>query len=255
MTNAQELELTESLEDYLEAIFRVIMKNQVARPKDILKQMNVAGGSLTGALRILAKRKLINYVPYELITLTSQGAVIAERVFRRHEQLRNFLCGVLQVEYSAADAAACKMEHVIPTDIIDKLVRFAAFIEKCPRGGNLWISGFEHQCDMDSSCSQCDQCVKMIVEKIETQKKINAQKQTVHKPLNQLFPGEKGRIVELKKSTGVYRRLIELGATPGTVVEVELTDSREAPIKILLRGYALSLSEKEAEGIVVNVVS
>jgi Mn-dependent DtxR family transcriptional regulator len=53
--------LSESLEDYLETILDLEKTNKVARVKDIAEKMGVLRGSVTGALKNLAEKKLINY--------------------------------------------------------------------------------------------------------------------------------------------------------------------------------------------------
>ena len=53
--------LSASLEDYLKAIFRIVAVKQAARAKDISARLNVSNSSVTGALRTLADRGLINY--------------------------------------------------------------------------------------------------------------------------------------------------------------------------------------------------
>ena len=63
--------LSASLEDYVEVIYHLERSNRVARAKDIADQMNVQRASVTGALKALAGRGLINYSPYSYITLTS----------------------------------------------------------------------------------------------------------------------------------------------------------------------------------------
>ena len=79
--------LSESLEDYLEAIFHIESKKQAARAKDIAQRLNVKNSSVTGALHSLSEKGLINYAPYDLITLTPKGKTVANGVVRRHEAL------------------------------------------------------------------------------------------------------------------------------------------------------------------------
>jgi DtxR family Mn-dependent transcriptional regulator len=86
--------LSESLEDYLETILDLEKTNKVARVKDIAEKMGVLRGSVTGALKNLAEKKLINYEPYSFITLTRKGATIAREITRRHEVLKDFLHNV-----------------------------------------------------------------------------------------------------------------------------------------------------------------
>ena len=55
------VQLSASLEDYLEAIFRLINEKGAAKAKDIANHMKVKRPSVTGALKSLAKKNLINY--------------------------------------------------------------------------------------------------------------------------------------------------------------------------------------------------
>ena len=106
--------LSASLEDYLEAIFHIVAEKHAARAKDIGKRMRVSRSSVTGALHTLAGKGLVNYAPYDLITLTKKGEAAAQDVVRRHEVLREFFVRVLAVDADDADEAACKMEHAVP---------------------------------------------------------------------------------------------------------------------------------------------
>lgn len=123
--------LSESLEDYLEAIHKIQKEKRAARAKDIVMAMGVSNASVTGALRALAEKKLVNYAPYDLITLTDRGQRTAEGVIRRHQTLRSFLTEILGVEDDAADEAACKMEHAVSKDVLDRLSKFVARARTC----------------------------------------------------------------------------------------------------------------------------
>ena len=117
--------LSASLEDYLEAIYHIVAAKQAARAKDIAARLKVSGSSVTGALHALAKRELINYAPYDIITLTDEGHRIAADVVRRHCVLRRFFTDVLDVPHAEADDAACRMEHAIPRAILQRIIAFA----------------------------------------------------------------------------------------------------------------------------------
>ena len=114
----QSSRLSDSLEDYLEAIFHIEEAKQAARAKDISERMHVAGSSVTGALQSLAKRKLINYSPYDLITLTEKGREAAKDIVRRHGVLRRFFVDVLDADPGEAEKSACRMEHALPPGIM-----------------------------------------------------------------------------------------------------------------------------------------
>jgi DtxR family Mn-dependent transcriptional regulator len=52
-----------SLEDYLEAIYHIVHEKQAARAKDIVERLGVKNSSVTGALRVLSGKGLINDAP------------------------------------------------------------------------------------------------------------------------------------------------------------------------------------------------
>ena len=125
----QNLNLSESLEDYLEAIYLLAKQDKVARSKDIADKLNVAKSSVTGALRQLADRELINYKPYGYITLTEKGKEVAQWVSKKHGIIEAFLVEVLAVSPDLAEVAACKVEHAFGQDIISKILLFQDFLE------------------------------------------------------------------------------------------------------------------------------
>ncbi len=116
--------LSSSQEDYLEAIFHIIESKQAARAKDISVRLGVNNSSVTGALHALADKGLINYEPYDIVTLTTEGRAIARQVVRRHEVLRDFLIRVLDVGTEEAEDSACKLEHAVSDNVLAKLVQF-----------------------------------------------------------------------------------------------------------------------------------
>ncbi len=167
MENAQTIQLSDSLEDYIETIFRIVLEKRRVRPKDIVQAMNVAGASVTGALRALTEKGLIHYAPYDEISLTPRGAVIAEEIYNRHMKLRWFLREILRVSEREAEENACRMEHVVSSTVIDKLVRFAEFIESCPRGVRMGVSGFEHDWDPKEPTEHCRDCILATLERFD----------------------------------------------------------------------------------------
>ncbi len=143
------LELTASQEDYLEAIFHIVEKKKAARAKDIVLRLGVHNSSVTQALRVLSERELINYAPYDIITLTDIGEECAREIVRRHSTLREFLLKVLSLDEAAAEESACKMEHAINGPILERLVSYLRFVDECPRAGVSWDE------EMGYFCGKC----------------------------------------------------------------------------------------------------
>jgi DtxR family Mn-dependent transcriptional regulator len=72
--------LSPTLEDYLEAIYRISSVNTVARSMDIADRLKVKRSSVTVALYSLAEKGLINYQARSFITLTERGMQVARCV-------------------------------------------------------------------------------------------------------------------------------------------------------------------------------
>ena len=159
--------LSASLEDYLEVIFHLEQSNRVARAKDIADQMNVQRASVTGALKALAARGLINYSPYSFITLTPSGRDIAREVIHRHKVLKEFFVNTLQLGPEDAEANACRIEHAIDPSAIERLVRFLEFMSICPRTGTDWFDAFARFCKLGLRTSDCLACLKLCAERIQ----------------------------------------------------------------------------------------
>jgi DtxR family Mn-dependent transcriptional regulator len=155
----EKTDLSASLEDYIEAIYHIIAEKLVARSKEIAARLNVSRASVTEALRALSKKGLINYSPYEAITLTDEGKEVAEDVIFRHDALKRFFIEILTIDESIAEEGACKIEHAAPPEIIARMISFTEFMKVCPRGGDELIKGFADYCTRGKQDDNCESCV------------------------------------------------------------------------------------------------
>lgn len=117
--------LSAAVEDYLEAIYNLTRRGDAARSRDIAEALNVHKSTVTAALKSLKSQRLINYSPYEAVTLTREGEKAAKDVAGRHAALKDFFTGVLGIDEAMAETAACGMEHALPREIVDRLTEFA----------------------------------------------------------------------------------------------------------------------------------
>jgi len=162
--------LSSSLEDYIEAIYHLVREKKVARAKDISTRLNVQNASVTNALHALSDRSLINYEPYEFITLTAEGKDVAKDIVRRHETLKDFFEKVLGIDKEIADEDACKMEHSISYVVMERLVKFIEFTKECPRAGSRWIERFGYFCEKFESFGQCERCISLTLQEVRQKK-------------------------------------------------------------------------------------
>jgi len=154
MSVAASGKLTASMEDYLEAILYLIHKDRVARVRDIARRLGVGMPSVSAALRVLSRRKLVNYDPYEFITLTEAGRLRAEEVTGRHEVLRRFLTDVLGMDAASAEGNACRLEHAADQALLERLGQLAEFLEAGRRRGRSWRERFSRFCRRDGAPRQ-----------------------------------------------------------------------------------------------------
>ncbi|MBU4272560.1 MAG: metal-dependent transcriptional regulator [Planctomycetes bacterium] len=135
--------LSMKLEDYLEAIYWIVEDKRVARARDIAAALSVHKSTVTSALRSLSRKGLVNYSAYEAATLTPKGREMAEDVVRRHEIIRGFFVQVLALDDKLADANACRMEHVLDSEVLERLASFAKFVNECPGTRRECLAGFK----------------------------------------------------------------------------------------------------------------
>ena len=69
---------------------------------------------------------------------------------------------------------------------------------------------------------------------------------SAERTLDRLVAGERGVIASLNCEPAISRRLMELGLTPGTTVEVIRRAPLGDPLEIIARGVHLSLRRTEA---------
>ncbi len=245
--------LSPSQEDYLEAIFHIVSEKQAARAKDIANRLQVNNSSVTGALRILADKGFINYAPYDLITLTNKGIKLAEGIIRRHEALKDFFVKILLIDDEEAEKASCKMEHVISNKILDRLISFVEFVEICPRGGQEWLKGFRRYCENGDTSVRCANSISLCLEDLKKREENlkNPPGETIC--LTDMNPGQRGKIVKIKGRGELNRRLSDIGASSGNIIEVEGLETQTDRIDVKVRGYHLSLRSDEAAKISVEL--
>ena len=123
-------QLTESLEDYLEAIAELIAVEGHAHAKEIAAKLNVKMPSVTGALRQLEKMGCIHYNTHYPVQLTDKGREIAEDVIHHHGVLKKFFSEILGLPLEKASETACRLEHLIDCDTISRFILFSEAIAK-----------------------------------------------------------------------------------------------------------------------------
>lgn len=121
-------ELSESLEDYLEAIFHLQKEFKVARVKDIASRLNVKMPSVTNAVKVLKSKDLIDYEKNSFITLTKEGEKLAKKITHKHEVCEEFFSEMLNAESEESRILACAVEHYISGTTASKIEELTGLI-------------------------------------------------------------------------------------------------------------------------------
>ena len=70
--------------------------------------------------------------------------------------------------------------------------------------------------------------------------------------LSQLATGQRGRIIRVEGTDDVSLRLMEMGITPGVLVQLLGTAPLGDPLELEVRGYRLSVRKSEADRVITE---
>lgn len=233
--------LSASFEDYLEAILTIVAKNKVARSKDIAEKLNVKRPSVTGALKALAEKGLVNYQPHSYITLSKEGEKIARWVDKRHKVLKDLFTEVLKLPVAESEKAACYMEHGVSITVFKSLHSLLMAVRNNEELGDMLQKGMETQIDNADYGT--------LFKSVATG---NANTAASVFTMNRLASGESGIIERIVGNDVLKKRLREMGITPGQEVRVVKSAPLDDPIEIKVRNYNISLRREEADNIVIR---
>lgn len=207
--------LSESVEEYLEAIHRLSGSAKGVSTTGLARQLGVRPASVTGMLRRLAELGLITYRRYRNIALTDRGEQRAHEVIRRHRLAERLLTDMLGVPLDQAHEEACRLEHAVSPELEGRMAEALGGPRACPHG---------HPIDAAAE----DRSVGL-----------------TEAPLNRQLT-----IVRLDdESPEVVRYLAGLGLLPGARVVVKLREPRDGAVVVETAGVTRTLGPDLAAGV------
>lgn len=216
-------EISATVEEYLEAIYRLEEKKGSAKTGDLAKELNVTLGTITNTIENMEKQNLVIHKPYKGVKLTKKGRKLALDVVRRHRLSERLLTDILRLEWSKAHDAACKLEHAIADeDILKPLEEALGKPKTCPHGNPI---------PTESG--------KVVEEKSEL--------------LTSLNLGEECTIVKITdERQDLLQYLATLGLVPGANVQIEEKAPFNGPIMVKVMGASYALGRNVASVIWVK---
>lgn len=123
-------ELTASMEDYLEMIYRLSIETGYTRINDLSSALNVQPPSVTKMVQKLSELKYINYERYNIITLEEKGEKMGEFLMMRHKLIQGFLkiLGITKEAFKITEI----IEHSIDEETLQCIQTFVSFIDSRP---------------------------------------------------------------------------------------------------------------------------
>lgn len=131
---ASNQKFSHTAEEYLEHIYRLEKKHGVARTKILAGAIGVSLGTVTNTVEALERRKLVVHKPYKGVKLTETGRKIALKVIRRHRLSERLLTDFFKICWSDAHDHACRLEHVITSELSKPLEKELGHPKTCPHG-------------------------------------------------------------------------------------------------------------------------
>lgn len=124
--------LSQSLEDYLEAILMISREKRIVRVKDLAQQLKVKTASVIGALKKLSEKGLVEHEHYGYVALTPDGESTASCIKAKHDVLFYFLKDILNVEEKTAEQDACRIEHYVSEETMEGIGKLIKAVESAP---------------------------------------------------------------------------------------------------------------------------
>ncbi len=125
-----------TIENYVKAIY-LICTGQEGRPATtgkVAEALSVLPGTVTSMLKTLSEANLAIYTPYEGVSLTESGRLLAMRVIRRHRLIELFLEKTLQLKWDEVHEEAENLEHAASDWLVDRIESYLGYPETDPHG-------------------------------------------------------------------------------------------------------------------------
>jgi DtxR family Mn-dependent transcriptional regulator len=225
---------SDSVEEYLEAIYSFNERGERAKNTELAKRLKVAPPSVTQMVKKLADRGYVMYVPYRGTILTGKGMALAQRVVRKHRLLERFFHDYLGMDKGNVHDEACRMEHSLSHQAALALCAALDNPETCPDDENPIP-----RCSL--GVEDCNECAAI---------RENSEARLITE-LSHLQAGERG-VVRLVDEEDDLIKL--LGVSQGNEVEVVEAEPFEGPLSVRVNGETSQVERAAAAKIYIEVL-
>jgi len=214
--------VTESAEEYLEAIYKLGEEGQPVALSTLAECLEISSVSANEMVRKLVERKLVLYEPYKGVSLTPAGQAKALAVIRRHRLWERLLTDVLDLSWDQVHEEACRLEHATSPLVEGRLAQLLGEPKTCPHGHPMPTA--EGEMAVEAGC-----------------------------PLAELTAGQRARVLRVPEGDdALLRYLATLGLKPQVTVQVEVAAPFQGPLTVQVGEARHVLGRELASQIVVR---
>ena len=233
------MKISSKIEDYLETIYRLSKEMDTVGVTDVAKARNVSVPTARTAVNRLQEYGFLHQKHYGKIILHEAGRKKGEEIFRVHKTLRRFLRDFLLVDEETAEKEACKMEHGLSHETLERLQAFLKILEESEVCEKSCMSKYEESLkNMHPGDSVLDN---------QKEGDSSSQRELKTMTLLDLKPGETGIISKIGGYGKLRHRILDLGLHVGERIAMVKTAPLKDPIEFSLNGNHISLRRTEAE--------
>jgi len=123
-------DLTASMEDYLEMVYRLSGNHGFTRVNELASALNVQPPSVSKMIQKLAEQGMVAYEKYGYIILTAKGKELGKELLYRHQVVEDFL-KLLGVTEGLLEQTEM-IEHTLNPQTLKELARLVQFFKQRP---------------------------------------------------------------------------------------------------------------------------
>ncbi len=110
-----------AVEDYIKHIYKLSEQGQKVTTTELADRLQLGRGTVSGMMKHLATRGLVEHRPYRGVELSEAGRKLAIRMIRRHRLLELFLVETLGLGWEEVDEQAERLEHAVTDELIARI--------------------------------------------------------------------------------------------------------------------------------------
>src|SRR5512141_1199614 len=163
--------LTDSIQDYLKAIYDLTQEGEPASTNALAARLGVEPASVTGMVQKLAAARppLVDYRKHHGAKLTTAGRRAALEVIRHHRLLETWLVKTLGYSWDEVHSEAERLEHVISEDFEQRVAAALGYPVRDPHGEPMPSSDLVMPADESVPLATLAQGQKAILRRVDAQ--------------------------------------------------------------------------------------